>query len=52
MNKEALRRYERVNTSWPVTGQITVAIWLGAHEPGIDAGPADGCRESTVKCRF
>lgn len=42
MTKEALRRYKGVNTTWPVTRQITIAIQLGAHERGIDAGPADG----------
>ena len=38
----ALKRYEGVDTSWPMTRQITITIQLGAKERGIDAGPADG----------
>lgn len=42
ITKAALARYKGVNTSWPLTRQITQAIQLGAHERGIDAGPIDG----------
>lgn len=40
--KAALERYEGINSSWPLTRQITQTIQLGAHERGIDAGPIDG----------
>lgn len=40
--KAGLLRYQAVNSSWPLTRQITMTIQLGAQERGIDAGPIDG----------